>query len=229
MRAGTRLSGVWTGLLLLAILIGTPALAATPAGSITLLTGQATAADPSGQIRALYRGGPVYSGEVIMTGPGSYLNMVFSDGGRVLLRPESRFMIARYEYSAATSTSAQTHESAFFRLLKGGFRAISGLIGHVHHDDYAVQTPVATIGIRGTDYEVRYCDNDCGDVQPQPQNGLFLTVEGGQIMVTNTGGQLHPLSVGQFLFVAPTGGFQPLTQRPPALGTTPLPDPRTCN
>ena len=55
-------------------------------------------------------------------------------------------------------------ESAFFRLLKGGFRAVSGLIGHTRREDYAVQTPVATIGIRGTDYEVRMCSGDCGDV-----------------------------------------------------------------
>ena len=156
----------------------------------------------------------------------------------MLLRPESRFVIERYQYTpgqaasneASASSTAQTeHESAFFRLLKGGFRAISGLIGHVRHRDYKVQTPVATIGIRGTDYEVRYCNGDCGDIQPAPKNGLYAGVQSGGIVVANQSGQISDLA-GQYSFVAGANApAVPLPLRPPALGKQPLPDPRTCN
>ena len=87
----------------------------------------------------------------------------------------------------ATTTSAPQaeHESAFFRLFKGALSAISGFIGHVQHQDYAVETPVATIGIRGTGYELRYCDSRCGT----GQQGLYTGVGSGTIAVWNQAGQ----------------------------------------
>lgn len=209
--------------------------AAAPAGSVTLVTGRATAATPAGQIRDLFQGAKVYQGETLMTAGGSYMNVEFSDGGRVLLRPESRFVIERYQYgggsaNAPVSGNTETeHESAFFRLLKGGFRAVSGLIGHVRRQDYSVQTPVATIGIRGTDYEVRYCNGDCGDIQPAPQNGLYAGVQSGGIVVSNPAGQVA-IQPGHYSFVSGADVKAiPLPLRPPALGKNPLPDPRTCN
>jgi hypothetical protein len=207
----------------------------TAAGSATLVTGHVSAAAPSGEIRDIIKGGDVYQGEVIITASGSYVNIEFSDGGRVLLRPESRFAIERYQYAGAQAPSggqaAQPvrQQSAFFRLLKGGFRAVSGLIGHTRREDYAVQTPVATIGIRGTDYEVRYCNGDCADISPTPKDGLYAGVQSGAIALTNGGGTTTT-TVGQYLFIAGTGNTGvPLGLRPAALGKNPLPDPKTCN
>ena len=223
-----------TGMLLWAMAVGASAADAT-AGTITLVTGHASAAAPSGEIRDLVKGGSVYSGETIITTSGSYVNIAFTDGGRVLLRPESRFQIERYQYAggqgASTAQAAQPaqQESAFFRLLKGGFRAVSGLIGHTRRDDYGVQTPVATIGIRGTDYEVRYCNGDCSDITPAPKDGLYAGVQSGGIALTNAGGQTTT-TAGQYVFVSGSNNAgTPLALRPLALGKNPLPDPKTCN
>lgn len=38
-------------------------------------------------------------------------------------------------------------------MIEGGFRTITGAIGHLRKANYAVETPTATIGIRGTDHE----------------------------------------------------------------------------
>jgi len=210
-----------------------PGATATAAGTATLVTGHVNAATPAGEIRDLIKGGPVYSGEVIITAASSYVNIEFSDGGRVLLRPQTRFSIERYQYAGATPANAQAvaqpaqQESAFFRLLKGGFRAVSGLIGHTRREDYAVQTPVATIGIRGTDYEVRYCAGDCTDVTPVPQDGLYAGVQSGAIALDNQAGS-STTTAGQFVFIAGANGASvPLALRPPALQL--LPDPKTCN
>ncbi|HEU5399656.1 MAG TPA: FecR family protein [Gammaproteobacteria bacterium] len=222
------------GMLLWAMTIGASA-ADTAAGTVTLVTGHASAAAPSGEIRDLVKGGAVYSGETVITTSGSYVNIAFTDGGRVLLRPESRFQIERYQYAggqgASTARAAQPaqQESAFFRLLKGGFRAVSGLIGHTRREDYAVQTPVATIGIRGTDYEVRYCNGDCSDITPAPKDGLYAGVQSGGIALTNAGGQTTT-TAGQYVFVSGSNNAGiPLALRPLALGKNPLPDPKTCN
>jgi len=227
-------------MLLAATLLALPALAVTPvpatgptaAGTATLVTGHVSAATPSGEIRDIVKGGPVYEGEVLITASSSYVNIEFSDGGRVLLRPESRFQIERYQFAASTSPAQATNqpvrqESAFFRLLKGGFRAVSGLIGHTRREDYAVQTPVATIGIRGTDYEVRYCAGDCTDTTPTPKDGLYAGVQSGSIALSNEGGTTTP-TAGQYVYIAgPNGVSVPGTVRPQAL--TQLPDPKTCN
>ena len=216
-----------------------PAADATAAGTATLVTGHVSAASSSGEIRDLVKGSSVYEGEVIITSNASYVNIEFTDGGRVLLRPESRFQIDRYQFSGASPqpgaaaakpgvAQAPRQESAFFRLLKGGFRAVSGLIGHTRHEDYSVQTPVATIGIRGTDYEIRLCQGDCGDITPAPQDGLYAGVQSGAIDLSNQGGTTTP-SAGQFVFIANGTGAPPPPggTRPGPL--TPLPDPKTCN
>ncbi|HSN18283.1 MAG TPA: FecR domain-containing protein [Gammaproteobacteria bacterium] len=230
-----------------AVLLASPAWSEPPppaaapthaAGTATLVTGHVSAASPSGEIRDLVKGSSVYEGEVIITSNASYVNIEFTDGGRVLLRPESRFQIDRYQFSGAPqaatpaaqpgSAPAPRQESAFFRLLKGGFRAVSGLIGHTRHEDYSVQTPVATIGIRGTDYEVRLCQGDCSDISPTPKDGLYAGVQSGAIALTNQGGTTAP-TAGQFVFIASGGSVPPPpgNVRPDAL--TPLPDPKTCN
>jgi len=220
----------------------TPAVAPdnAAAGTATLVTGHVSAATPAGEIRDLTKGSPVYEGEVVITAGSSFVNIEFSDGGRVLLRPESRFQIERYQYAGTAPTPAAgqpqaaqaqpvRQESAFFRLLKGGFRAVSGLIGHTRREDYAVQTPVATIGIRGTDYEVRLCQGDCGDITPSPKDGLYAGVQSGSIALTNAGGTTTP-TAGQYVFIAGSSSVPtPGGARPAALGSQPLPDPKTCN
>ncbi|MDX1455040.1 MAG: FecR family protein [Gammaproteobacteria bacterium] len=230
----------------LALLLSLPGslLAAETAGRITLLTGRATAADMDGNIRGLAKNGNVYAGEVINTGPNSYLNVKFTDGGRILLRPNTRFQIEAYKTTPAvvdpaeranarSGRSGQAVESeeesnAVFRLLKGGFRAITGLIGRENKDRYKVRTPVATIGIRGTDFEVRLCAGDCVDVTPPPADGLYAGVFDGGIVTVNGAGSVDT-DAGQYSFTpnASSPG-QRLPRRPRVLAQDPMPDPENC-
>lgn len=225
---------------LCAALLAWPAAAAERAGHITLLTGRATAATTSGEIRPLERDGAVHAGEVISTGPNSYLNIKFTDGGRVLLRPNTRFHIEEYRFPGARDEPAMARReqspnvesedegNAFFRLLKGGFRAVTGLIGGDDRENYRVRTPVATIGIRGTDYEVRFCDGDCFDIEPMPEDGLYTGVFDGGITLTNGTGTMVRTE-GEYGFVP--GFNQPpveLERRPRTLAQDPMPDPEAC-
>lgn len=224
---------------LLAALLSPAALAAERAGDITLLTGRATAAGLSGDIRPLEKGGAVFPGEVVSTGPSSYLNIKFTDGGRVLLRPNSRFQIETYSHKTAASSDgerrgsanveAETEGNAVFRLLKGGFRAVTGLIGRERRENYSVRTPVATIGIRGTDFEARLCEGDCFDIDPMPQDGLYAGVVSGGITITNDAGTIER-GANQYGFVRAVD--QPpvrLQQRPRTLRQDPMPDPEACD
>lgn len=221
-----------------ALLFAIPASAAERAGEITLLTGRANAASLEGQIRPLEKGGAVHAGEVINTGPNSYLNIRFTDGGRVLLRPNSRFQIEQYRHTAQTTqerrdaspnVEAESEDNAVFRLLKGGFRAVTGLIGRDNRDNYSVRTPVATIGIRGTDFEARFCQGDCFDIDPLPQDGLYTGVFNGGIVVNNASGGIER-GVGQYGFVSsPDKPPVRLKRRPRTLAQDPMPDPEACD
>lgn len=179
---------MWVGAAMLAICGLVPtAIAATAAGEVLLLTGRGTATDPSsGTIRELAKGDPVHAGEIINSSINSYVNLKFSDGSYILLRPNTRFVIEAFvdanaaapaataatpapakpaapptTIATAPAPAASAGSRAFFRLLKGGFRAVSGLIGKADQNEYQVTTPVATIGIRGTDYLVVICDTAC--------------------------------------------------------------------
>ncbi|HUP91876.1 MAG TPA: hypothetical protein VM074_06470 [Solimonas sp.] len=97
--------------------------------------------------------------------------------------------------ASAPAAPASATSRAFFRLLKGGFRAVSGLIGKIDRNEYRVSTPVATIGIRGTDYVVVICDAACAkdpilrddlpDQATAMEGGLIAGVVDGGIGVTS--------------------------------------------
>jgi hypothetical protein len=50
-------------------------------------------------------------------------------------------------------------------LVKGGMRAVTGAIAQRRPEAYKVRTPVATLGVRGTEYYLRICEQDCADEQ----------------------------------------------------------------
>jgi hypothetical protein len=177
------------------------------AGSVALAQGSVTDTASDGTSRALKDGDTVYPGDAFVLGDDSYLDIDFEDGGRILLRPDTRFQIQSFHFDPDAHPSAEgadsggdelikpaapQPESAFFRLLKGGLRAIDGLIGQTHHENYAIETPVATIGVRGTAFDVRYCGDDCkdeADTSGAPENGLYTEVSDGAIGVKNDEGE----------------------------------------
>lgn len=203
-------------LLLLSLLVGSAPVVAQPpaAGTVVMATGAATASSPAGEIRALEKGSPVYSGETLHTSPGTFVNVKFTDGSYTLLRPSSRLEISDYAYAAAEPSPAATPapsptpgataatppplaavtpaassprpQRAFLRLLKGGFRAVSGAIGKLNQEEYRISTPVATIGIRGTQPFVQLVEDDSPFID---QMGLpeGLQAAGGAIVGTFEG------------------------------------------
>ena len=62
----------------------------------------------------------LFSGESLNTGPNSYLNVKFTDGALVLLRPNTRFEIEQYAYGAASPVAvAQSGARAVSSAPKG--------------------------------------------------------------------------------------------------------------
>jgi hypothetical protein len=120
---------------------------AEPAGRVLFVAGNVRVTDPTGNVRALERGASVEEGDTIATHDGR-VQVQFKDGAFLALQPETRFRVERYRYTAA----GDAEDSVVMSLIKGGLRTISGLVGKKHRDDYRMDSAVATIGIRGTDY-----------------------------------------------------------------------------
>ena len=120
-------------------------------GEATMVIGSATAIDEAGASRAIERGAAIRVGDRIETQAGGHVLLRFVDGGRLSLRPASRLQIESYSH-----TAGQPQLGAIkFRLDEGVVRSITGSWGEAARERFRLNTPVAAIGVKGTDFIVR--------------------------------------------------------------------------
>lgn len=105
------------------------------------------------------KGQLIESGDNIVTGASGQTQIRFSDGGLVSLAPNSQFNINRY-----ADENDAGKDSFAVSFLRGGMRAITGLIGKRKADNYKVTTNTATIGIRGSAFSAKINPDGTMDV-----------------------------------------------------------------
>lgn len=202
--------------LLVCALLAHDALGA-PVGEVTHVSGALIVRRADGTSKILAPLSKIESGDYLATAAETYARVRFSDGGEVTMRPNSQLHIEAFVFEQANPA----RDSALFRLLKGGLRAVTGSIGKRKADAYQMRTTVATIGIRGTNYGVLLCQNDCQNLRTNdakvPSDGLHIDVSQGLISVTNSGGE-KLLPAGQFGFVSNSATLMNLV--PPGQGVT---------
>ncbi|MCK5872456.1 MAG: FecR domain-containing protein [Methylococcales bacterium] len=134
--------------------------------------------------RRLQMGSALYEGDYLTSEANSYVVLAFRDGGRVTVQEKTEYKINNYQYDT-------DHEKSIQTLIKGGLRILTGKIGKIRKDDYLFNTPVATIGIRGTGFDL-YCAGTCGGEGEKPalKNGLFTQVWQGSIHQKNKHSQV---------------------------------------
>ena len=120
---------------------------AGPAAEVTFTAGKVQAGSPT---RALHAGDTVQEGERLLTGADGYLYLRTLDRGFLILRPNSEARIVQYQYDPAKPTETR----AKIELLRGVARAVSGQGVQQAKENFRFNTPVAAIGIRGTDFSV---------------------------------------------------------------------------
>ena len=120
-------------------------------GEATMVIGAAAAIDATGVSRTIERGAAIRVGDRIETQAGGHVLLRFVDGGRLSLRPASRLQIESYSH-----TAEQPQLGAIkFRLDEGVVRSITGSWGEAARERFRLNTPVAAIGVKGTDFIVR--------------------------------------------------------------------------
>ncbi|MEE4172962.1 MAG: FecR domain-containing protein [Xanthomonadales bacterium] len=103
--------------------------------------------------RTLAQGDAVEEEERIITGDKSFAVLQFVDGAKVTVRPNSVLDIKEYRYNGSDENAAT------LSLVQGGLRIITGAMTKAEPEAFKVETPVALMGVRGTEFTVVLCDD----------------------------------------------------------------------
>lgn len=132
---------------LFALLSGAAVNAGEPAGDVLLAVGKAWVESGSQRV-ALVRGQQIEVGQKLVTREGGHVHVRMKDGGLVALRPNSELEIQVFDYDHANPGAGKVRYS----LRQGVARSVTGAIGEANKEAFRFNTPVAAIGVRGTDF-----------------------------------------------------------------------------
>lgn len=123
-------------------------------GSVTIEHAGAVVvqASTSGQAEQTKVGDLVYLGDVVQTGADGRVGINFTDGTSFNLSSNARMELNEFVYDPNGKSN-----STFFNLAKGTFTFVAGNVAKT--GDMKVDTPVATMGIRGTTPHVEIADD----------------------------------------------------------------------
>ncbi|NVO06883.1 MAG: FecR domain-containing protein [Rhodoferax sp.] len=126
-------------------------------GEVEFSRGAAVAQSPGKLPRTMGKGLALEEGDRLTTAEGATAIIKLLDGTRLTLRPNSEMVMQNYRFGTAQAED----NSMVMQLLRGGMRAITGLISKSSPNAAKIQTMTATVGIRGTDFDARLCAADC--------------------------------------------------------------------
>lgn len=161
----------------------------SPIGAVEEITGVAQIIRTDGTSEALTLGTPVYQGDTIETSNDGAVNIVFIDETSMAVSQNARLSLDEYQFDPSTE-SGTTNLS----VLRGVFVFTSGLIGRDDPDDVMIDTPVGSIGIRGTII--------AGNIQPGGNSEISvlegaIVIQNG-LMETTLSEQYETVSLSSF-------------------------------
>lgn len=121
----------------------------------------------------LASGQRVEAGAGIKTSANSEITLRFDDGQLLSLSPDTFFIINEYKFNPK-----KPEESSFSgSLLKGGLRAVAGIIGEKSKNNINFKMGATTVAIHGADF-ASYYDSE-----------LYLAVQEGAVVAKNADGE----------------------------------------
>src|SRR3990172_5656582 len=143
---------------------------ASPSGKVTVVVGEAHIIRADGTQVPATINTPLYQGDVVETAKTGAVNIIFADNTAFAVSENARMAIDKFTYDAAHQDGA-----SFFSMLQGMFVYTSGLIGKDDPGNVNIDTPVGTIGIRGTAF--------AGDLFRK----TFTSLDGAAVFTNNKG------------------------------------------
>jgi hypothetical protein len=174
-----RLSRAWLyALPLLGAVLMLPQARAQEAGAIERVNGTVSIANAANQSRPARSGEPLQTGETITTENGGEVLIKLKDDSLVTLRPNTQMKLAEYRYENKPT------DGMLVNLFKGTMRAVSGLVGKTRPANVKFSTSTATVGIRGTDFEIAIIEQDDGNTRA----GTYNYVNSGETNISIAAG-----------------------------------------
>jgi len=140
-------------LLIVAMMASSSVIAEENAGMVVASRGEVLAVSQGGS-RELKQGDLIYVEDEIMTANRSFAVLQFVDGAKVTVRPDSLMIVETYMYNG------NEEDTATLSLVSGGLRVITGAMAKSNPENYKVRTPVALMGVRGTEFSVMLCGDE---------------------------------------------------------------------
>lgn len=161
------------------------------AGEVEFMRGVGFAQTPGQTPRTLGRGLVLQEGDRLTTADGATAVVKLQDGTRMTVRPGSEMVLSQFKYRQEAPDN-----SMVISMLRGGLRAITGLISKSSPNAARIQTNTATIGIRGTDFDARICSRDCGSEAGQIAQAAKPNAVQASAKVVSARGEVSAVDVG---------------------------------
>lgn len=195
-----------TTLLLLMLAAATVKAAPEQVARVALAVGEATRINAAGRTEPMRLGAALAAGDRIITGKDALAILVFSDAGRVSLRSDSELVIHRYHVDPSGVDTRLELE-----LVRGAMRQISGDAARLQPERYRLNTPVAAIGVRGTDFLAK---TGAGSTETFVHEGMIVVLSNDKDCAKSSGGNCRPLATlsasdaGQYISVQASGQIE---------------------
>ncbi len=150
-----------------------------PIGNIESLEGEVFAIRADGERVRLELGDQVFQGDILESGDDGKVGVLLADETTFAMGSEGRMVLDEMVYDPATQEG-----SVSISVLEGVFTFVSGQVAKTDPDAMTLDTPVATIGIRGTQVGLDIRDGETLNVHLMEELGEFV----GEVVVVNDGG-----------------------------------------
>jgi hypothetical protein len=163
-----------------------------PIGTVKTLTGEVWVTRADGTRVQLQAGDQVYQGDNIETGPDGAIGVLLADETTFSMGEESQMVLDEMVYDPATQDG-----SLNVSVVQGVFTFVSGQVAKTDPDAMKIDTPVATIGIRGTQVGI--------EIPPDGEMQVVLMEEAdgfvGEVVIENNTGQVVMNQGGDYVSI----------------------------
>ena len=168
--------------------------ASSPFGVVLRLKGEVTAQMTAAASRLLQEGSTVCVGEVIHATASGEAVIKTNDEGYIAVRPNAVFFAKRF------AAQGKKSDNMILQLVSGSLRVITGWIGKLNPQEHRINTPTATIGVRGTDHEPYVLPDELATSTQQYKAGTYDKVNRGKTTL-GEGDSLLEIETGRVGFV----------------------------
>ncbi|MCH8237760.1 MAG: FecR domain-containing protein [Proteobacteria bacterium] len=161
-------------------------------GIVNSISGKAFVIRIDGSRVALAVDTPLFTGDILETGPDGVIGVILADETTFAMGEEGRMVLDEMIYDPDTQEG-----SLSLSILKGIYTIVSGLVSKTDPNAMTIETPIATIGIRGTQIGLEFTDGENLTLVMMREADGYV----GEVFIKNDGGLQVMNQAHQVMFI----------------------------